>query len=272
MEPVQAPPFGLPRRFRDVWTADIPGVAPVERFLLRCLMTGFRPLLTVEGAERLAGVPEPAVFALNHNSTFECLAAPAALIWTRGRMLHFLIDWMYLYLPGIGWLMRRSAPIPVHGKPSRWGLGERYRREQLRRPVVDLCLERLAAGGSLGIFPEGTRNRRADRLLRGRTGLGEIVLRSTVPVVPVGLRFPAAERLGRAPCLGRLVVVVGKPLDFREERARAAELSAGARRALARQVVAVVMSEIARLSGKRAAGHPESESVPSRLVADRRAS
>lgn len=271
MDPVQPPLDRLPRRLLDVWTTELPGIAPVERFLLRCLMAGFRPLLTVEGAGNLTGLREPAVFALNHNSSFECLAAPAALIWMRGRMLHFLIDWMFLHWPVLGWLMRRSDPVPVYGKRARWGLGERHRRARMCRPVVDVCLERLAAGGSLGIFPEGTRNRRADRLLRGRSGLGEIVLRSTVPVVPVGLRFPAAERLGRAPRLGRIVVVLGPPLDFREERARAAGLAAEARRTLAREVVDRVMSDIARLSGKScAAGRPEP--VPSRLVADRRAS
>jgi 1-acyl-sn-glycerol-3-phosphate acyltransferase len=245
-----------------VWSAELPRASGVVRVLLRGLVATFGPLTSVEGAERLNGLPEPAIFALNHSSTFECLAAPAALLWLReGRMIHFLIDWMYLHLPGIGWVMRRSDPVPVYGKPARWRLGERYRLAQWRRPVLDACLERLAAGGSLGIFPEGTRNRSGGQLLRGRPGLGEIVLRSTVPVVPVGLRFPAAERLGRPPRLGRMVLAIGEPLDFQEERRRAPGLPAGARRALARQVVAEVMSEVTRLS-----------SVQPRLVADRRAS
>jgi len=216
-------------------------------------MTGFGPLLSVEGAERLAEVPEPAIFAFNHNSTFECLAVPAALHWLRrGRRLHFLIDWMYLHLPAVGWLMRRSLPIPVYGKPQRWRLGERQRRTRwLQQPVVDACLERLAAGGSLGIFPEGTRNRRVDRLLPGRSGLGEIVLRSTAPVVPVGIRFPAAERLGRPPRVGRIVLAIGEPLAFRGERAEASGLPPGARRALARRIVDRAMAEVAGLSGKR---------------------
>jgi 1-acyl-sn-glycerol-3-phosphate acyltransferase len=239
----------LPCRLRDAWTAELPHASGVVRLLLRGLVTCFGPLASVEGEERLAGLPEPAIFALNHSSTFECFAAPAALLWLRrGRMIHFLIDWMYLHLPGIGWLMRQSDPVPVYGKPARWRLGERHRRERLRRPVLEACLERLAEGGSLGIFPEGTRNRDAG-LLRGRPGLGEVVLRSTAPVVPVGLRFPAAERLGRPPRLGRIVLAIGEPLDFREERS-AEELSASARRALARQIVTQVMSEIARLSGK----------------------
>lgn len=261
MDLVQAPLQRLPCRLADVWTAELPHASGVVRFLLRGLVTCFGPLTSVEGAERLNGLPEPAIFALNHNGTFESLAAPAALLWLRrGRMIHFLIDWMYLHLPGIGWLMRQSDPIPVYGKPARWRLGERHRRERLRRPVVADCIARLAAGGSLGIFPEGMRNRSTDRLLPGRPGLGEVVLRSTAPVVPVGLRFPAAERLGRPPRLGRIVLVIGEPLAFQAERSVADGLPAAARRSLARQVVAEVMSEIARLSGK------------GRLIAQRRAS
>ena len=260
---MESAPVPLLDRLRDVWAAELPHASGGVRFLLRGLVTCFGPLTSVEGAERLRSLPEPAIFALNHTSTFECLAAPAALLWLcRGRMVHFLIDWMYLHLPGIGWLMRQSDPVPVYGKPARWRIGERHRLAQWRRPVLDVCLERLAAGGSLGIFPEGTRNRGAGLLLRGRPGLGELVLRSTVPVVPVGLRFPAAERLGRPPRLGRMVLTIGEPLDFQDERRRAPGLPAGARRVLARQIVDQVMSEIARLT----------DSVQPRLVADRRAS
>lgn len=273
MDSDQAPLPGLPCSPWEVWAAEVPHLRDVRGWMLRTVMTGFAPFVTVEGSERLAGVPEPAVFALNHNSSFESIVVPMSLIWLRrGRMLHFLIDWMYLHWPVVGWVMRRSDPIPVYSKPARWRLGERHRREGLRRPVLDACLERLARGGSLGIFPEGTRNRRVDRLLRGRPGLGEIVLRSSVPVVPVGIRFPAAERLGRPPRVGCIVLSVGEPLDFREERAlAAAELPAGARRALARAVVGRVMSEIARLSGKKfPAGLPDS--VQPRLAADGRTS
>jgi len=245
------PPQRLPCRLRDVCAAELPHLPGFEGAVLRGLVACFGPFTSVEGAEHLSGLPEPAIFALNHNSTFECLAAPTALFWLRGgRPIHFLIDWMYLHLPGIGWLMRRYDPVPVYGKPARWRFRERHRLAQWRRPVVDTCLERLTAGGSLDIFPEGTRNRSADQLLRGRPGLGEIVLRSAAPVVPVGLRFPATERLGRPPRLGRIVLAIGEPLHFQEERRRASCLPAGTRRALARQVVAQVMSKIAHLSGK----------------------
>lgn len=275
MKTTEAPLYRLPCRPSEVWTAEVPHLPGVRGLLLRTVMTFFGPLVSIEGAERLARAPEPAIFALNHNSSFESIVVPMALIWLRrGRMLHFLIDWMYLRWPVIGWVMRKSEPIPVYGKPARWRLGERYRRQRMRQPVLDACLDRLAAGGSLGIFPEGRRNRRLDSLLRGRPGLGEIVLRSTASVVPVGIRFPAAERLGRPPVVGRIVLVIGEPLDFREEReerARATCLSTGARRALARTVVARVMSEISRLSGK-AFPAGLSEPVQRRLAAGGRTS
>jgi len=222
-----------------------------RRAVLRALLLACGGLVAVERPERLAAVSEPAIFALNHSNAFEAVMAPAALVWLRrGRPVHFLADWMYLRLPAVGWLLRQGEPIPVWGKPARWRLGERLRRQNRRVPIVDACLDRLASGGSLGIFPEGTRNADPRRLLPGRRGLGEVVLRSAAPVVPVGIHFPAARRLGRAPYFGRLVLVPGEPLDFRAEREAAAEADGPARRAAARRIVARVMDELACLAGK----------------------
>jgi 1-acyl-sn-glycerol-3-phosphate acyltransferase len=204
-------------------------------------MLTFGRLVTVEGAERLAEVPEPAIFALNHSNAVEAVLAPCVLIHLRrGRLLHFLADWMYLHVPVLGWVIRQCEPIPVYRKPARWRIGEAYRLEHRRESVVEACLERLAAGGSLGIFPEGTRNRDPRRLLRGRSGLGEIVLRSAAPVVPVGLHYPAAGRLGRAPRIGRLVLRIGEPMTFQAEQDR-------------REIVSRVMDALQELCQRRAA-------------------
>lgn len=220
----------------------------LRRAALRTVMLTFGRLVTVEGAERLAEIPEPAIFALNHSNAVEAVLAPCVLIHLRrGRLLHFLADWMYLHVPVVGWLLRQCEPIPVYGKPARWRIGEAYRLERRKREsVVEACLGRLAAGGSLGIFPEGTRNPDPSRLGKGRGGLGEIVLRSAAPVVPVGLHYPAAARLGRAPYLGRLVLRIGEPLSFEEER-MAAEHN---RRETAQRVVDRVMGALEELSGK----------------------
>ncbi len=226
-------------------------------------------MIEVDRPERLAAAPQPSIFAFNHQNAFECLVLAPLLMYLRGgRPVHFLSDWMYGRLPVAGWLVRQAEVIPVYGKPARWRLWEEERRRGARRPVVDVCLERLAAGASLGIFPEGTRNRGAEDVKGGRRGLGELVLRSGAPVVPVGLRFPAAARLGRPPVAGRLLLSVGLPLDFAHERGlfagamaqpgralrpeRALREDHTLRRELGREITARVMEEIAALAGRRA--------------------
>ena len=180
------------------------------------------------------------------------MLVPTTLIWLReGRPLHFLVDWMFLHLPLLGWVLRQCEPIPVYSKPAKRRWREEHRLERLKTPILDACLERLAAGGSLGIFPEGTRNQDPRRLLRARGGVGELVLRTSVPVVPIGIHYPAAERLGRPPRVGRMVVRIGAPVDLAAERAAATDTPTGRpRRELARQAAARVMAAIAELTGK----------------------
>lgn len=238
--------------FRHVLRAELPEMPCLSRRIaLKTVLTAFGHLVEVAAPERLGAVSEPAIFAFNHNTSFESLLVPCALLYLRGgRPLHFLVDWMYLDVPLLGWVIRQCDPIPVYRKPARFRRREAYRLSRAKESVLDLCLARLAAGGSLGIFPEGTRNPDPERLLRGRTGVGELVLRSTAPVVPVGIHYPDWERLGRAPRLGRLVLRVGLPLDFTAEREAAGLASGRTRREAARSVVSRVMSSLEELSGK----------------------
>jgi 1-acyl-sn-glycerol-3-phosphate acyltransferase len=238
---------------RSLLAAPVPGfLSPAGRAALRCVLSAGGPLLEIEGAERLQESEEPAIFALNHNNSLESILIPAVLVQLRRQPVHFLVDWMYLQIPGLGSLIRFGDPIPVYGKRARWGLWENHRREWRRRPILEACLERLGDGGSLGIFPEGTRNRDPHRLLPGRPGLGELVLRSRAPVVPIGIHYPAARRLGRIPRIGRAVLRIGEPLDFAAERAANGLQGAdrAAHRALGRNVVQQVFTAIAELSGK----------------------
>jgi 1-acyl-sn-glycerol-3-phosphate acyltransferase len=227
-------------------------------------------LVAVEHRERLAAVPEPAIFALNHRNRLEALLAPTVLIYLRrGAPLHFLADWMFVEAPGLGWLLRQSEPVAVYGKPALWKWRDGYRRERLRRPALDACLDWLERGESVGIFPEGTRNRDAGRLLRGRPGLGELALRSGAPVVPVAIKYPPQ----RPTCM---VLAIGEPLDFAAERRElaatpAATLAAAAGRGtrcpppqprspalrdLSRRVVDRVMAALAAELGKDYAVRP----------------
>ena len=189
------------------------------RIAVRVVMGTFGRLLSVEGTDRLAALPDPLLFVLNHNNSVESVVVPAALVWHRGgRLITFMIDWMFLYIPVVGYVMRLIDPIPVYTKPAKFKVGESYRRARRHLSPVDAAVERLAAGQSVGVFPEGTRNPDPARLRPARTGLAHLVLRSEAPVVPVGIEYPAARRLGRVPTVGRATVRVGGPLDFSEER------------------------------------------------------
>jgi 1-acyl-sn-glycerol-3-phosphate acyltransferase len=234
-------------------TAPLPHCRrPLTRSLCRAIVLTLGRLAEVNHGDRLAAVRGPAIFALNHSNALEALLVPALLLYLRqGRPLHFLADWMYVEAPGLGWLLRLSEPVAVYSKPARFRLRERHRREQLRRPVLARCLDHLRRGESIGIFPEGTRNRGGGPLLRGRLGLGELALASAadVPVVPIAIRYPAAERLRRPPHVGRLALSVGHPLDLAAERARLAGDPA-LRRTLARRIVEQVMAALAEDLGQ----------------------
>jgi 1-acyl-sn-glycerol-3-phosphate acyltransferase len=187
--------------------------------LLRALVRLYRPLVRVEDPGRNAELDDPLIFAFNHNNAFESLGVPAMLIHRRGgRLIHFMVDWMFLHLPVVGWVIRQMDPIPVFTKPARFRIGERYRLARRQLSPVEGCLDRLGRGGSVGVFPEGTRNPRPDILLRGRAGIGHLILASAVPVVPVGIEFTGTVRNGRVPRAGRMTVRVGSRLLFSEER------------------------------------------------------
>lgn len=222
--------------------------------MTRLILLLARPWLTVDGREHLERLDEPVIFAFNHNNSVETLVVPAALLFfRRGRPIAFVVDWMFLRIPLVGWLLGHGDPIPVYTKRARWGLfeGERRRRAAATESVLARCRERLDDGRSVGIFPEGTRNRSADRLEPGRIGLGRLVLATGRPVVPVGIDFPARARLGRVPHFGRLRVRIGAPLHFDVPAPDASSRRTGrATRERARAVVATVLDHLAALCGK----------------------
>lgn len=204
--------MGMPLRFLQT---PLPSLRPDKSLLLRLLMLPNIALADVEGEENLPDVSgSPAIFAMNHNNSFESLFVPVLVMFLfKGQRVSFVVDWMYGHLPVVGWLMRQIDPVFVHSKPSKLAFLER-RRIRTRQDVVRKCLFRLFQGGSIGIFPEGKRNHDPELMLRAKPGIGHIALRSGAPVIPVGIRFPASARLGRAPYVGRMGVRFGAPIRF----------------------------------------------------------
>jgi len=101
------------------------------------------------------------------------------------------------------YLFPRINAIPVNQEKPELSI--------LRR-VVDL----LRGGEKLVIFPEGERSRDGELNREGRPGIGMIVARAEVPVLPVRL-FGAEKALPRGARWIRrhpVTLVVGEPIDF----------------------------------------------------------
>jgi 1-acyl-sn-glycerol-3-phosphate acyltransferase len=103
----------------------------------------------------------------------------------------------------------------------------------------------LTSGRSIGIFPEGQVNRDPDRLLRGRRGAARLSLETGAPVVPMGIRFPGLEPGQRIQDHAAMELWIGGPLVPPAPAHQPAPL------AMVTDWHAAIMSEIARLSGKR---------------------
>lgn len=188
----------------------------------------------------------PVIFALNHTTKLEALVVPALLMALRGgRPVHFLADWNFLLVPGLATVFRIAEVIPVNRKPARPAFLNRFRARLCPdRSAHELARDRLAAGASVGIFPEGTATGLPDRLLSGHRGAAQLSLEAGVPLLPVGIRHavgPGGRRVGE---FAPMSLHFGEPLvpppgDRQPNRAEISEWHAQ------------LMGALARLTGKR---------------------
>lgn len=239
-------------RLVKLFRKPLPHLTEGKAVLLRMLMVPNLFLIKVEGAGQLEeSGAAPCIYAFNHNNTFESLFVPVMLIWLlRGRKVSFLVDWMYGRLPLVGWLINQIDPVYVWHKRSSLPFLERTR---LKKPSTGSrveCLQRLAEGASLGIFPEGTRNDDPFRLLKAKPGIGYIVIESGVPVIPVGIEFVSSRQRRRIPVIGRIVLRIGKSMHFDVESCHDAVDGKNLKRQIAGTIADEVMIAISALCGK----------------------
>ena len=125
--------------------------------------------LRVEGVENVP-LTGGVILASNHKSYLD----PPLIGSTLPREIHYLAKKQLFGVPLLGLWIRAHNAIPIN-------------REGFDRAGLEGALEVVRTGGALLLFPEGTRIRR-----RGmgppREGIGLLVARSGVPVVPVHLR------------------------------------------------------------------------------------
>ena len=232
---------------KELWQQPLPHLGTFDRALARFCGYFLLPRFSsVSGLENVAPEADPFILALNHSSRFEALALPAILVYCRGgNRVHFLADWNFQLIPGVGLLYRRAGAIVVTRKSAR------PRFLNVVKPLythaassMERARAHVIAGRSVGIFPEGTVNSHPTRLLRGRLGAARLSLETGVPVVPAGIRLSGGSR--KRPMLD---LAFGRALQPDTVRS-----SGDGRSHITTADVKVwhtaIMREIARLSGK----------------------
>ena len=196
------------------------------------ILSVFRPW--IEGREHVP-TSGAVIFASNHLSFSDSVFLPLAV----DRNISFLAKSEYFTGKGLkGWFSKKFflgiGQLPIDrsgGKASEASLNS--------------GLEHLAAGGQLGIYPEGTRSHDG-RLYRGRTGVARMILESGAPVVPVAMIdtekvMPIGSKI---PKVRRIGIVIGEPLDFSRFKGLESD------RFILRSITDEIMYELSHLSGQ----------------------
>lgn len=238
----------------DLWSWPLPElINPLDRTILKASVAlAKRQVGHIDGWDLVGSDRDPFLLVANHCTRRETVYLTAALMLARGgRPVHFLADWNFRLIPGVGYLYTRTGAIEVVRKDVR------PRFLNWLKPLLAgehaafaRARERLLAGSSVALFPEGTVNRDPNRLLRGRFGAARLSLETGVPVLPVGIRL-TPKRLDLASA--SMSIRIGTPLtpppvarnSVRRESRSAASV------ADVRAWHAEIMTVIGELSGKR---------------------
>jgi 1-acyl-sn-glycerol-3-phosphate acyltransferase len=174
------------------------------------------------------------ILASNHASFLDPPLVGCAL----KRDINYLARESLFRYPGIGALLRSWNAVPV----DRDGGGAAGLRE---------ILNRLLAGGGIILFPEGTRTKDG-KLQPARSGIGLVVIKSDVPVIPVRT-FGTFEAYGRNQKFPRPVSVAvkyGRPMKFEAVRTEAKTCSKPRLKQIYQEVADEIMTVIAKLEPK----------------------
>ncbi len=111
------------------------------------------------------------VMVANHVNMLDIIMAGTLVI----HPMYTLIKKEFFKVPVLG-LVARMLTIPVdRSSPSS------------KKKSMDLMLQKLKAGFSVLVFPEGTRNRSGDTLMRFHDGAFSVAIASQLPILPIVL-------------------------------------------------------------------------------------
>ena len=172
-----------------------------RRFGYRAVQSVTRALMAIGFQARCWGrenyqATGGALICANHQSFLD----PMLIGNSSSRPMNYLARKTLFHFAPLGWLLDFVNTIPV----EREGFGVGGIRETLKR---------LKRGEMVLLFPEGTRSPDGE-IQHFKQGFATLARRSRVALVPVGVdgAYDAWPRSERFPQLGRVRVVVGKPL------------------------------------------------------------
>lgn len=220
---------------------------PLTRFLTKTFLALYRNrYVSIEGLEHITPANDPFILVANHNQRPEVVLIPAALFFHRdGKPIHFMADWNFKLIPGVGILYSCGQIITVDRKPAKPKFLNIFRSLLTDTvPASKRAQERLEAGGSVGIYPEGKINRDPKKLTRGQLGAAQLSLKTGAGIVPMGIRFPELAPGEPIHDRARMSLKIGKPM-------KPPQSQSSSNRALLREWHRSIMTEISRLSGKK---------------------
>jgi len=149
---------------------------------------------------------KPYIFAANHQSQFDILVLQGFL----GINFRWLAKKELFRVPIWGAAMSRAGYIPIdrsHGRQAIKSLGD--------------AAQKIAAGTSVIIFPEGTRSKDG-KLHDFKAGAMVLAIKSGVPIVPVAIRgtyeiLPKGELLVTP---GKVQIRLGRPIETKNYSSR----------------------------------------------------
>ena len=234
-----------------LWKHPLPYLPVIDRFTIKLLVLLFQKMtLDITGLENVQPERDPFILAMNHNQKPEAIAISSLIFFhRRGKIIHFFSDWNFQLIPIVSYIIRRSKVITLTRKSAKPKfLNVLKPLFELPEPPFDVAKEKLAAGASVGVYPEGTINRDPKHLLKGFPGMARLSIESGRPVVPMGISFPNLPKGKNIPDWEPMHISIGKPMypPVVEEVARLED---------ARDWHAEIMCESPKLAGKEWCGN-----------------
>lgn len=191
------------------------------RLFLRFALHVFFRQVSVVGREHLPPEGTPVLFAGNHPNS---LLDPVLILATAGRVVRFAAKDVLFRNAFARFFLRSLGAVPVQRRADH-GEGAD------NRAAFDALSGVLAAGGAMGIFPEGLSHDRA-QLAELKTGAARIALEvagrgAPVQIIPCGLTYMRPKRF-RSRVLVQYgpPIVVAAPAPGSDEREAARDLTA----------------------------------------------